>query len=335
MREETYQRLSYEEREEISRCLACGDTAGKIAEELKRARSTITREINRGNGNKWQYRAGKADKRSKRNAKKRRYGKRKIKKHKRLKEYVEDRLRIKWSPEQIAETLIIEYPNDMNMRISPESIYMHVYVKPKSRLKEELLRAFRQKHRRRHKRSHRMAANLREIEDMTSIDERPAEVESREIPGHWEGDLIVGKNRQSAIGSLVERTTRFVRIVRLKNKTAEEVKTQFEKSFKKNPEQLRLSLTYDQGREMANHKELSKALNIKVYFAHKASPWERGTNENTNGLIRQFFPKGTDFNKVSLKELRYAEKLLNERPRKTLGWETPKKAFYESVALKT
>lgn len=330
----SYKRLSFEEREEISRYLAVGLKTARIAVLLGRNRSTIIREIRTGfKTNK--YRAIQANNRAQRNAKRRRFGKRKIDKYKELKRFIEKHIWLKWSPEQIAENLKIEYPTDMDMRISPESIYAYLYVKPKSHLKRELLRQFRQKHSRRFKRNARMTGITKDLEDMTSIDERPPEVESREIPGHWEGDLMIGKHRQSAIGTLVERKTRFLRIVRLKNRTAEEVKKKFELTFKKYPEQLRLSLTYDQGREMADHKALSKALNIKIYFAHKRSPWERGSNENTNGLIRQFFPKGIDFNKVSLKELRYAERLLNERPRKTLGWKTPEEAFYESVALKT
>lgn len=301
---------------------------------MGRSRSTISRETKKGFKTN-SYRAIQANNRAKRNARKRRAGKRKIDKFKKLKKFIEKHIWLKWSPEQIAESLKIEYPTDMNMRISHESIYAYLYVKPKSHLKRELLRQFRQKHSRRFKRNARMTGITKDLEDITSIDERPAEVESREIPGHWEGDLMIGRLRQSAIGTLVERKTRFLRIVRLKNRTSEEVTKQFEATFKKHPEQLRLSMTYDHGREMANHKALSKALNIKIYFAHKRSPWERGTNENTNGLIRQFFPKGTDFNKVSLKELRYAERLLNQRPRKTLGWKTPEEAFYQDVALKT
>ena len=329
MREGTYKRLSSEEREEISRCMAIGLTFGKTAEVLGRHKSTISREVSKASGNRTTYRAGLADKRARRNASKRKRGRRRLYSNKELRRYVQRYLKLRWSPEQIAEKLKREYPNDMNMRISPESIYMYVYVMPKGRLKEELLSAMRREHRRRHKRSGERAITIREMEDMISIDDRPKEVESRELPGHWEGDLMVGKNRQSAIGTLVERKTRLLRIVRLKNKSAGEVKTQFAKAFKRYPEHLRLSLTYDQGREMADHKALSKAVNIKVYFAHKASPWERGTNENTNGLLRQFFPKGTDFNKVSLKELRYAERLMNGRPRKTLGWLTPEEAYHE------
>ena len=163
-----------------------------------------------------------------------------------------------------------------------------------------------------------------------SIDERPAEVDSRLIPGHWEGDLIIGgAKEQTALGTLVERTTRTVILVPLKNKTSEEVRKAFAKEVKKLPQQMRLSLTYDQGREMAQHKLFTKETKMKVYFAHPRSPWERGTNENTNGLIRQFFPKGTNFNNVTRQEIKRAQRLLNERPRKTLGWKTP----YEAMQL--
>jgi len=242
-------------------------------------------------------------------------------------------LKKKWSPVQIAQKLKIEYPTDMTMRISPDSIYMYVYVMPKGVLREELIRALRHRHRRRRKRGAERAVTIKQMEDMIGIDERPKEVETRTIPGHWEGDLMVGKNRQSAIGTLVERKTRLLKIVRLKNKTAEEVKNKFARELKKIPEKLRLSMTYDQGREMAEHKALSKAVKMTVYFAHKASPWERGTCENTNGLLRQYFPKGTDFNKVSLRELKQAEREMNDRPRKTLEWKSPKEAYFESVAL--
>lgn len=335
MKETNYRRLSFEEREEISRCIACNLTVSEIARALKRHKSTISREIRKAGSNKYVYRAQRADNRAQRNASKRKRKKRKLYSNKRLREYVLCHLRLKWSPQQIAEMLKIEYPNDMKMRISSESIYMYIYVMPKGKLKEELFRAMRRKHRIRYRRCFKRSLTIREMEDMISIDDRPKDVESREVPGHWEGDLMVGKNRQSAIGTLVERKTRLLRIVKLKDKSAEEVKKQFAKVFMKHPEHMRLSMTYDQGREMAGHKALSKAANIKVYFAHKSSPWERGTNENTNGLLRQFFPKGTDFNKVSQKELNYAERLMNERPRKTLGWKTPEQAYNQIVALKT
>ena len=333
MKKTGYTRLSYEEREEISRCLASGMKISKIAGLLKRHRSTISREVRKGSCNRYTYRAVKAQKRAKRNASKRKQDKRKLYSNKRLEWFVTRYLKERWSPEQIAEKLKIEYPTDMTMRISPDSIYMYVYVMPKGVLREELIRALRHKHRRRRKRSGERAVTIKEMEDMIGIDERPKEVETRTIPGHWEGDLMVGKNRQSAIGTLVERKTRLLKIVRLKNKTAEEVKNKFARELKKIPEKMRLSMTYDQGREMAKHKALSKDVKMTVYFAHKASPWERGTNENTNGLLRQYFPKGTDFNKVSLRELKFAERQMNDRPRKTLGWKSPKEAYLESVAL--
>ena len=162
---------------------------------------------------------------------------------------------------------------------------------------------------------------------MLSIEERPDEVADRTVPGHWEGDILIGKNRQSAMGSLVERSTRTTILVPLQSKKAAEVRKAFAKEALQLPEQMRLTLTYDQGREMAEHKKFTKDTKIKVYFAHPASPWERGTNENTNGLIRQFFPKGTDFSKIPLKEIKHAQDLLNGRPRKVLDWETPYEAF--------
>ena len=162
---------------------------------------------------------------------------------------------------------------------------------------------------------------------MTSIEERPAEVADRTVPGHWEGDLIIGKNRRSALGTLVERTTRTTILVPLNNRQALTVRKSFAKEIRQVPRQMKLTLTYDQGREMAEHKLFSKQTEIKVYFAHPGSPWERGTNENTNGLVRQFFPKGTDFNKVSRKEIKKVQRLLNGRPRKTLNWQTPYEVF--------
>jgi IS30 family transposase len=165
---------------------------------------------------------------------------------------------------------------------------------------------------------------------MISIEERPADVADRSVPGHWEGDLIIGdRRRQSALGTLVERTTRSVILVPVKNKTAQEVRRCFAREAKKIPQHMRLSLTYDQGRKMAQHKLFTKKTKMQVYFAHPRSPWERGTNENTNALIRQFFPKGTDFSQISRREIKRAQHLLNGRPRKTLGYRTPYEAFQE------
>ena len=213
------------------------------------------------------------------------------------------------------------------MQISHEAIYKYLYVLPRGQLKKELLHCLRQEHKYRRKRGKKSKESTRKLDDMLSIEERPDEVADRTVPGHWEGDILIGKNRQSAMGSLVERSTRTTILVPLQSKKAAEVRKAFAKEALQLPEQMRLTLTYDQGREMAEHKKFTKDTKIKVYFAHPASPWERGTNENTNGLIRQFFPKGTDFSKIPLKEIKHAQDLLNGRPRKVLDWETPYEAF--------
>jgi len=215
------------------------------------------------------------------------------------------------------------------MRVSTEAIYAYLFVLPRGELKRELLACLRRKHKRRRRRSlkAKLADSPRKIEDMLSIEERPRAVADRTIPGHWEGDLLVGKNRQSQIGTLVERTSRAVILVRLKNKSAAEVRKAFARSAKKLPKEMRLSMTYDQGREMAQHKLFTQSTQMKVYFAHPASPWERGTNENTNGLLRDFWPKGTDFNALSRYQIKRVQHLLNGRPRKTLNWSTPYESY--------
>jgi len=323
-----YKRLTLKEREEISRLLVSKCKPAQIAEKLGRHRSTISREISLGGCNKYTYRAVKADKRAKRKASKRKSGKRKGILNRELKKYIITKLKLYWSPEQIAESLEREYPLNNNMRISPEAIYATLYVLPKGALKKELLSCLRRRHKKRRRRKKGEQPLIeRKIENMILIDERPQEVEERIIPGHWEGDLLIGKNRQSALGSLTERTTRTTILVPLKSKRAEEVRIGFEKEFNNLPENMRLTLTYDQGREMAEHETLTQKTKVKIFFAHKASPWERGTNENTNGLIRQFFPKGTDFSKISRKEIKRAQYLLNGRPRKVLEWQTPNEVF--------
>jgi IS30 family transposase len=218
----------------------------------------------------------------------------------------------------------------MTMRISPEAIYSSIYVLPKGTLKKELLACLRRERKRRHKRKEQGSEPVirGKIQDMLSIEERPTEIADRIVPGHWEGDLLVGKNRQSYLGSLVERTTRTTILVPLTNKSAEEVRKAFAKEAKKLPEQMRRSMTYDQGTEMAEHKLFTKETQMQGYFAHPASPWERGTNENTNDIIRQFFPKGTDFSKISRREVKHVQHLLNGRPRKVLGYATPYEVFH-------
>jgi IS30 family transposase len=248
----------------------------------------------------------------------------------RLRRYIFAKLRLKWSPDQIAKKLETDYPNDMTMRISPETIYSYLYVLPKGALKKELLACLRRDHQHRYKQSRAVKCE-RKLEDMLSIEERPKEVEDRIIPGHWEGDLIMGRYNQSQLGTLVERTTRSLLLIPLTSKKAEVVAKAFAKEAKKLPAQMKLSMTYDQGREMAAHKLFTKETNMLVYFAHPRSPWERGTNENTNGLIRQFFPKGTDFNKVSRREIKKVQDLLNGRPRATLGYREPYQVFNELI----
>jgi len=325
-----YKRLTVEEREEISRLLAQKCSFQSIAKSLGRHVSTISREIAAGSCNKYTYRATKAQARAVRNSRKRKAGKYNLDDNLQLKRYVYCKLRLKWSPDQIAKMLKKDYPMDMTMRIVPESIYTYLFVLPKGTLKKELLSCLRQNRKHRHKQRRGVEAK-RKLEDMLSIEERPPEVADRIIPGHWEGDLIVGKNNRSALGTLVERTTRTTILIPVKSKSAYDVAKAFAKEVKKLPKQMRLTMTYDQGREMASHKLFTKITGVKVYFAHPRSPWERGTNENTNGLIRQYFPKGTDFTKVTRYEVKRAQHQLNGRPRKTLGYQTPYEVFNKLI----
>lgn len=331
-----YRRLSARDRERISRWLARKKKVRWIARKLKRAPSTISREIRGGGMNRWAYRAVRAEDRARRNAKSRKFRKHKLFAHKELRDCVHEKLRLHWSPEQIVQWLRQDYPGVEAMRVSTEAIYSYLYVLPRGDLKRELLSCLRRRHKRRHKRSFLKGPSSRKIEGMISIEERPKEVEKRTIPGHWEGDLLIGRNRQSALGSLVERTTRATLLVRLKRRDALSVRRAFARKAKRLPAEMKLSMTYDQGREMAQHRLFTKETQMQVYFAHPASPWERGTNENTNGLIRDFFPKGTDFNKVPLREIKRVQHLLNGRPRKVLSWHTPYEVFEHlaGVALK-
>jgi len=325
-----YKRLNLDEREEISRMFAQSCSLNQIARLLGRQTSTVSREVLTGSCNKYTYRAGKAQRRAERNCRERKKNKQKLSLNLSLKQYIHEKLKLKWSPAQIAKELKKDYPLDMTMRVAPETIYTYLYVLPRGSLKKELLSCLRQNRKRRHQQS-RGVKMERKIEDMLSIEERPREVENRTIPGHWEGDLIIGKYNRSALGTLVERTTRTTVLVPIKNREAETVARAFAKEAKKLPKQMKLSMTYDQGREMAEHKLFTKLTGIKVYFAHPKSPWERGTNENTNGLIRQFFPKGTDFNKVSRREVKRAQDLLNGRPRAALNFQKPYEVFNQLI----
>ena len=319
-----YNRLNFLEREEISRQLAYGNNIRGIAKVLQRSPSTISREIKSTVANPKYYRAifGQQRTRTLRRKKRR---KRKLDLNHRLRDKVYKYIRKKWSPEQIANKLKLLYPNDMDMRVSHETIYSYLYVLPKGRLKKDLIAALRKHHKARHKPKGK--SNYGAIKDYLSIEERPKEVADRIVPGHWEGDLIVGKYNQSAIGTLVERTTRMTFIVKLNNKDANTVRKSFAKEFNQIPKGLKKTLTYDQGSEMSEHKIFSRETEMNVYFAHPHSPWERGTNENTNGLIRQYFPKGTDFNRITKSKMKNVQDELNDRPRKTLGWDSPHESF--------
>lgn len=315
-----YKRLNRDHRIEIEKQIALGKNNIQIATTLSVHPSTISRELKRVKNAP--YDNLKAEVNYVHNLMDKRLGKSKINSNPKLKNFVYSQLESHWSPKQISDALKLFYPFDPTMQISHESIYYHIYIQPKKEVEKLLISQLRQK--RNYRGNTRRGADKRTtIKDPIRIDERPAEVLTREIPGHWEGDLIVGKKGESAIGTLVERTTRFLIIVPLKKKDSTTVRKAFEREFKKLPDNLKLSLTYDNGTEMAQHKTFTKNSKVKVYFAHPYSPWERPTNENTNGLIRDYFPKGTDFNLISKKQLKEVQNQLNERPRKTLEYESP------------
>ena len=328
MKSPAYTRLSFKDREEISRGLWNREPLSTIAARIARETSTVSREVAR-NGGRTGYRAGSASDASYFRGKLKRIAP-KIELVPALKAYILEKLRLQWSPQQISLRLKTEYPNETAMQISHESIYTYIYILPRGELKRELIGYLRQKRKLRENRRGKAAEENRgHIPEMISIEERPAEVADRIIPGHWESDLIMGKNNQSAIGTIVERTTRTVILVPLKAKDATSVRRAFAREMKSLPAQMRLSMTHDQGREMVQHKLFTKETKIQVYFAHPHSPWERGTNENTNGLLRQYFPKGTDLSVHTRREIKLIQDRLNGRPRKALNYQTPDEAFAE------
>lgn len=329
-----YKRITDSEREIISRSLEAGLTLRVIATKLGRHTSTISREVNRNSGVTG-YRAFSARHRSIHTASSRRGGKSILAKNRRLRAHVIEGLEKRWSPREIVRRMEAEYPRDMDMRLSHEAIYRYIYVLPRGTLKTTLIKGLRQEHAYRRKRKPKNHEEKRgSICNMLSIDERPLEVADRTVPGHWEGDLIVGKNKRSAIGTLVERTTRYTIIVPLTAKDATSVREAYQREFQKLPKEIAKTLTYDQGKEMSEHEQFTIDTGIQVYFAHPASPWERGTNENTNGLIRQYFPKGTDFRLVSTRELKRVQRQLNDRPRAVLNYMKPDEVINNLVALK-
>jgi IS30 family transposase len=321
--------LTVAEREEISRGLARDLSLRTIATRLGRSPSTISRELNRNGGN-ISYRAMQADQAAWDRA--RRPKRCKLACHRTLSRTVAAKLRLQWSPQQIAGWLKREYPKDETHQVSHETIYRSLFIQARGVLKKELQQCLRtQRAIRRSKHACRKENGSGQILNMVSIRERPASVEDRAVPGHWEGDLIAGSNN-SYIATLVERHTRYAMLAKVKNKDTESVVSALIKQSKKLPGELYKSLTWDRGKELADHQRFTLATDIKVYFCDPSSPWQRGSNENTNRLLRQYFPKGSDLSVHSQAKLNAVARRLNERPRKTLEYETPAERFNACVA---
>ncbi len=321
--------LMLSEREEISRGVVAGHSIRSIAMSLGRSPSTVSREINR-NGGRRRYRASKADQAAWYRAG--RPKRCKLVESRALARVVASKLKLHWSPEQIAGWLKRTYPNDENYQVSHESIYRSLFIQARGALKKELLQHLRsQRVMRRSRHKSLKGEGLGQITDTVSIRERPATVEDRAVPGHWEGDLIFG-TRTSQIATLVERHTRYVMLAKVDSKDTETVINALIKQAHKLPGELYKSLTWDRGHEMADHKRFTFATDIDVYFCDPQSPWQRGSNENSNRLLRQYFPKGTDLSAHSQAKLNAVARQLNERPRKTLNFETPAERFSQCVA---
>ncbi len=321
--------LTLIEREEISRGLAAKRSLRSIARTLMRAPSTISREVHR-NGGRQAYRAAHSDQRAWECAKRPKSCK--LSFNKPLCQLITRKLRLKWSPQQIAGWLKRKHSDEELNRVSHETIYRSLYVQTRGVLKKELqecLRSPRAIRRSRH--ATQKGLKLRKIKDAIPISERPAEIEDRAVPGHWEGDLIVGSNN-SYIATLVERHSRFVMLAKVENKDTRSVITALIKQARKLPKELYRSLTWDRGSEMAGHRKFTMATQIDVYFCDPQSPWQRGSNENTNRLLRQYFPKGIDMSVFSQAKLSAVARQLNERPRKTLQYQTPAEKFELCVA---
>ncbi len=322
--------LTLSEREEISRGIAAGRSMRSIARGLSRAASTVSREIRR-NGGGDRYRATEAEERAWGRA--RRVRRCRLSCSPKLRQLVEDQLRVHWSPEQIAGWLKRTYPGDESYRASHETIYRGLYVQPGGALEKGLTRhLFSRRSIRRSRHATRKGHSKGQIADMVSIHERPILIEARAIPGHWEGDLIAG-SRNSHIVTLVERYSRYLVLLKVTGKDTATVISALIAHARQLPGELYRSLTWDRGLEMADHKRFTLATDIAVYFCDPQSPWQRGSNENTNGLLRRYFPKGTDLSLHSQQDLDQAARRLNERPRKTLEFETPAERFNACVAL--
>ena len=330
-RERSDLRLSLEEREEISRGLAAGYSIRVIAEALGRSPSTVCREVN-ANGGRRKYRALVADRAASRRVL--RPKRAKLAQCRRLRGVVERKLEAKWSPQQISAWLALEHPDRPEMQVSHETIYQSLFVQSRGALRKELHSCLRTgRAMRRAKAYTKGNVGQGQLKNMVMISERPAEVKDRAVPGHWEGDLIFGK-KMTSIGTLVERHSRYVILLKLPNgHGAEAVRKAMTKRILTLPTQVRRSITWDQGKEMAEHAEFTVETGVQIYFCDPKSPWQRGSNENTNGLLRQYLPKASDLSQCTQRELDAIARSLNTRPRQTLDWMTPSQAFADAVAL--
>jgi len=321
--------LKLSEREEISRGVIAGRSMRTLARALGRAPSTVSREIRRNGG--WRaYRASEADALAWQRAT--RPKRCKLAQNRALARLVAEKLRLQWSPYQVAGWLKRRYPQDETRQVSHETIYRTLFIQARGALKKELLQHLRRtRGMRRSRHPTQKTADHGRITDTVSIRERPAEAEDRAVPGHWEGDLYFGSHN-SQIATLVERQTRYLMLVRVASKDTETVVDALIEQARKLPRELYKSLTWDRGKEMADHQRFSLATDVKVYFCDPQQPWQRGSNENTNGLLRQYFPKGMDLSDIHQNKLNAIARRLNERPRKTLGFETPAERFGQCVA---
>ncbi len=321
--------LTLSEREEISRALVTGQSIRSIAASLGRAPSTVSREIRR-NGGVDNYRASQADQAAWDRACRPKTCK--LVQNRELAQIVADKLRLQWSPEQIAGWLKHTYPGDEAYQVSHETIYRSLFIQARGALKKELMEHLRRTRGMRRSRHYTQKTSIHgQITDAVSIRERPAAAEDRAVPGHWEGDLLFG-SKNSQIATLVERHSRYVMLAKVESKDTQTVVNALIKHSHKLPHELYQSLTWDRGKELADHKRFTLATDIQVYFCDPRSPWQRGSNENTNGLLRQYFPKGIDLSAYSQAKLNAVARRLNERPRKTLNYDTPAERFGQSVA---